>query len=168
MNEELTILRNSTHHARIIAAAQKEKFVTPEITARPAVQSNADILKIANLEDENANLRGLLEQAKSKIQIVKPSSILISTAVASLNQSLNQNFSNECDILKVEVSQKNALISQYTITISQHTATISQHTATISQQASRIASLEKEITNIGTKHAEIKKQSDESVSVCKR
>ena len=158
MNEELTILRNSTHHARIIAAAQKEKFATPEPTARSTAQSHNDAVRIANLEDENANLRGLLEQAKSKIQTVKPTSILISTAVASLNQSLNQNFSNECDILKIEVSQKNALISQ-------HLTTISQHTTTISQLTIRIASLEKDIANISTKHAEFKKSSDESVSL---
>lgn len=142
MNEELQILRNSTHTAKLVAA----KSITPVVTARSPSVIQADAAKMLNLEDENANLRGLLEQARSKIQASTPAGVLITTAVASLHQ----NAANEVDILRAEISQKNALLS-------------SQAT-TISQQASSISGLEKEVTRLGSSYADAKKHSEDNVS----
>ena len=140
MNEELIILRNSTHNAKLIAAAAKAP--TPVLTARSSVGGqNSDSLKILTLEDENANLRGMLEQAKSKLQANAPGGVLITTAVASLNQ----NFANECDILKAQISQKNS---------------------TISQQTATIAGLEKEVVRLNNSYAEAKKAAEETVCTC--
>ena len=136
MAEELTILRNSTHNAKLLF--QPAKSATPVVTARGSL-SKEDYARMMSLEDENIQLRELLEQSRAEVSQPRPEGVLITSAVASLNQ----NFANELDVLKSQVSHKNT---------------------TIAEQASTIARLEKEVARLNITVKEVTKNVEEAVS----
>lgn len=141
MSEELTILRNSTHNAKLLF--QPAKSATPLVTARSTNSQNLskdDYARFTILEDENAQLRDLLAQSKSQYLEPRPEGVLITSAVASLNM----NFANELDVLKSQVSHKNT---------------------TIAEQASTIARLEKEVARLNITVKDVKKNAEEYVSL---
>ena len=135
MNEELAILRNSTHDTKHLSQPAKVSGINGnDFTER----SSGGQSKIMKLEEENSQLRELLKQSKKELQQAQVETPRITSAVASLNQ----NFANEIEVLKLEVCQKKEIIFE---------------------QANNIVRLEKEVAHLTNTVQVVKKAAEETV-----
>ena len=135
MNEELAILRNSTHDTKLLF--QLAKLSGTSEKSLPEVASEEQS-RMMILEEENSRLREVLEQSKKEMQQAQAETLRRTSSAASLNQ----NFANEIDSLKSEVSQKKLMIVE---------------------QANTIARLEKEATHLSNTVQVVKKDAEETV-----
>ena len=135
MNEELAILRNSTHDTKLLF--QLAKLSGTSEKSLPEVASEEQS-RMMILEEENSRLREVLEQSKKEMQQAQAETLRRTSSAASLNQ----NFANEIDSLKSEVSQKKLMIVE---------------------QANTIARLEKEVTHLSNTVQVVKKDAEETV-----
>ena len=129
MNEELAILRNSTHDTKLLSQSAK-------ISGTTFKDSTAE--KLRKIEEENSQLRELLEQSKKELQKAQVETTRTTSAVGSLDQ----NFANEIDGLKSEVSQKKLILIE---------------------QGNTILRLEKEVAHLNSTAQIVKKEAEETV-----
>lgn len=104
MNEELAILRNSTHDPKLLSQPAKISGTTGKDSAEE---------KLIKFQEENSQLRELLEQSKKELQKAQVETTRTTSAVGSVNQ----NFANEIDGLKSDVSQKKLVLLEQGNTI---------------------------------------------------
>ena len=105
MNEELAILRNSTHFQRdkISGTSRKDS----------SERSSDEHSKIMKFVEENSTLRELLEQSSKELRQAQIETQRITSAVPSPDQ----NLVNEIEVLKSEVCQNKAIIVEQASTI---------------------------------------------------
>lgn len=100
MNEELAILRNSTHLQRDKVSGSSRKDSSE--------RSSDEISKIMKLEEENSKFRELLEQSSKELRLAQIETQRITSAVPSPDQ----NLLNEIEVLKSEVCQDKVIIAE--------------------------------------------------------
>lgn len=129
MNEELAILRNSTHDTKLLSQPAK----TSGSTCKDSTEE-----KLKKIGEENSQLRELLEQSKKEVQKAQVETTRTTIAVGSQNQ----NFADEIDGLKSELSQKKLILLEH---------------------GNTILRLEKEVAHLNNTAQAVKKEAEEMV-----
>jgi flagellar biosynthesis chaperone FliJ len=119
MNEELAILRNSTHLQRDKVSGTSRKDSSE--------RSSDENSKITKLEEANSKFRELLEQSSKELRQAQIETQRITSAVPSPDQ----NLLNEIEVLKSELCQNKVVIAEQASTIARLEKEVVQLSKTI-------------------------------------